>query len=154
MERIEPLNSTQAEVASAIHEVMVAAYRVEAELLGVADFVPLHRGVEAIRDAGSRFLGAFRDGELVGVAELEDEPDGTTNVASLVVRPPHFRRGIATALLHHVIARHGAGAITVSTGRRNAPALALYAGFGFDELRRWATVDGIPMVTLRRAGGG
>jgi hypothetical protein len=42
----------------------------------------------------------------------------------------------------------------VTTGRRNAPALALYAGFGFDELRRWATVDGIPMVTLRRAGGG
>ena len=139
-------------VAREVHRVMQAAYRVEAALLGVRDFVPLHRTVEDIRRAESTFLGGFLDGRLVAVAELERPPAAPLNVASLVVLPQHFRRGLATSLLRHVIAEHGAGPITVSTGMRNVPALRLYAGLGFQEQRRWS-VEGIPMVTLLRPGG-
>lgn len=146
--RIESLDAAHPEVAEAIQRVMVAAYRVEADLLGVADFVPLRRGIEAIRAAESRFLGAFLGGELAGVAELEPGGEGKTHVASLVVLPRHFRQGIATSLLRHVIVLHGRGGITVSTGRANRPALRLYASLGFEEQRRWRTPDGIPMVTL------
>jgi hypothetical protein len=54
--------------------------------------------------------------------------------------------------VRRVIEEHGAGALTVSTGVRNLPALRLYAGFGFREHRRWS-VEGIPMLTLLRPGG-
>jgi ribosomal protein S18 acetylase RimI-like enzyme len=142
-----------AEMAAEVHAVMAAAYGVEAALLGVDDFVPLRRTVEAIRGARSTFLGVFLEDRLVAVAELETLADASANVASLVVLPAHFRRGLATALLRHVIALHGAGPITVSTGVRNAPALGLYARHGFREQRRWSTPDKIPMVTLLRPPG-
>lgn len=151
--RIESLDAAQPEIAAAIQRVMVAAYRVEAGLLGVADFVPLQRGIEAIRAAESRFLGAFLGGELAGVAELEPGDGQKAHVASLVVLPRHFRQGIASSLLRHVIGLHGRTGITVSTGQANRPALRLYARLGFEEQRLWRTPDGIPMVTLAYHGG-
>ena len=50
-----------------------------------------------------------------------------------------------------MIAAHGTGPLTVSTGLRNTPALLLYEGLGFRESRRFTTEDGIPMITLLRA---
>ena len=138
------------DVAADVHRVMREAYRVEAEILGVADFVPLRRTVEEIRSARSTFLGIYLERRLVAVAELERSLEGPVHVASLVVLPAHFRRGLATALLHRVIAAHGTGPLTVSTGLRNTPALRLYEGLGFRESRRFRTEDGIPMVTLLR----
>jgi ribosomal protein S18 acetylase RimI-like enzyme len=141
------------EVAAAVHRVMQEAYGVEADLLGVADFVPLRRTQADIAAAPSTFLGAFLEGKLAAVAEVEGAPDGPVHVASLVVLPAYFRRGLATCLLRSVIASWGSGPLTVSTGERNAPALSLYAGFGFRESRRWRTADGISMVTLSRGSG-
>lgn len=138
-------------VAVEVHRVMQAAYRVEADLLGVQEFVPLHRTVADLLRADSTFLGAFLDGRLAGVAEIERPPQAPVNVAALVVMPEHFRRGLGTALMRRVLEEHGRGPITVSTGVRNLPALRLYAGLGFEEQRRWS-VDGIPMVTLLRPG--
>lgn len=146
------LDPRQPPVAAAIHRVMMEAYEVEAALLGVADFVPLHRGTDEIRDADSTYLGAFVAAELAAVAELETPPQGPVNVASLVVLPRHFRQGLATVLLRHVIEEHGRRGVTVSTGAANEPALGLYAKLGFAEHRRWRTADGIPMVTLLRPG--
>ena len=140
------------QVAEEVHRVMQAAYRVEADLLGVRDFVPLHRTVEDLRRADSVFLGLFREGRLAAVAELEQPPDAPLNIAALVVLPSHFRRGLGTRLLRQVLEEHGKGPITVSTGVRNLPALGLYARLGFREQRRWS-VEGIPMVTLLRPGG-
>lgn len=143
-------------VAASIHAVMIAAYRVEAELLDCADFVPLRRTRAKIAGALSRFHGARigddrNDGVLAGTIEIEPASGLTpTNIASLVVLPSHFRRGIGRALVRHAIGLHGDAPITVSTGVANAPALALYEGLGFTAARRWTTPDGIAMVTLVR----
>lgn len=134
-----------------VHRVMQAAYRVEADLLGVQEFVPLQRTAADLLRANSTFLGAFLDGRLAAVAEIERPPQAPVNVAALVVMPEHFRQGLGTALMRRVLEEHGRGPITVSTGVRNLPALRLYAGLGFQEARRWS-VDGIPMVTLLRPG--
>lgn len=139
------------EVAGEVHRVMQAAYRVEADLLRVREFVPLRRTVADLLRSESTFLGAFLDGHLAGVAEIERPPGAPVNVAALVVLPEHFRRGLGRALMHRVLEEHGRGPITVSTGVRNLPALRLYAGLGFQEQRRWS-VDGIAMVTLLHPG--
>jgi ribosomal protein S18 acetylase RimI-like enzyme len=137
-------------VAEEIRSVMVAAYRVEAELLGVADFPPLDRTAAHIAATEARFFGVRRDGALLAVAEVEDIPPARCHIGSLVVRPTHFRQGLATALLRHVLEAHPSHVVTVSTGALNRPALLLYAAHDFVEQRRWSAPGGIPMVTLER----
>lgn len=144
------------DVAGAIRAVMSAAYRVEADILGVADFVPLRRTTAEIAGAETRFFGISLDDGLAAVAELEDRQPGLCQISALVVTPSHFREGLATALLHEVIGARPECDITVSTGVLNGPALRLYAAHAFRSQSRWATRDGIPMVTLvrtRDAGG-
>jgi len=148
---LDPADPT---VAEAIRGVMAAAYEVEATLLGVVDFPPLRRTAAQVAASDASFLGV-RDGEtLVAVAEVERHASGQVHLGSLVVLPTHFRRGLASALLRRVLDAYASDELTVSTGRRNVPALRLYAAHGFATYRHWSTADGIPMVTLRRAGGG
>ena len=143
------LDHTRSETASDIREVMQVAYAVEKEILGVEDFYPLRRTAEAIAAAESTFFGIHVEGTLAGVIELEIDPD-CVNIASLVVRPEHSRRGIATSLVSRAFGR--GLIVTVSTGAANAPAIALYESLGFKIERRFRTEDGIPMVGLRGEG--
>lgn len=142
-------------VAAAIHAVMMAAYRVEAGIIGVADFRPLRRTVAEVAGSTGRFVGiaAEAQGRLVAVAELAARGPGRIHIGALVVDPAYFRRGLGTAVLRHVVASHALEDVTVSTAAANRPALFLYAGVGFEERRRWTTEDGIAMVTLGRTGG-
>jgi ribosomal protein S18 acetylase RimI-like enzyme len=144
-----PLDLPDASTAEAIRAVMAAAYAVEAALLGVEDFPPLRRTTADIVASGSRFLGVWSTDTLAAVAELERPEPGRVDVASLVVLPSHFRRGLGGALVRFVLDAHPADDVTVSTSVRNQPALRLYASHGFVEDRRWTTGDGSPMVTLR-----
>ncbi len=148
---VQRLDHASPSVAAAIRAVMLEAYRVEAEILGVEDFVPLRRTAAQVASTDALFLGIAVNGTLAAVAEVEEPEPGHVHLGSLVVRPSHFRRGLATALLRHLLAAHAAGDVTVSTGVLNRPALLFYAALGFREHRRWSTNDGIPMVTLLRA---
>lgn len=144
--RLEHINP---KVAAEIHRVMMAAYQVEAGLLGVSDFFPLRRTVDQILSSRSLFLGAFDSDQLAAVAEIEAAAE-PVNIAALVVAPDHFRKGLATALLQSVLTLYQDHDLTVSTGLLNRPALLLYDKLGFREHRRWSTHDGIPMITLLR----
>lgn len=147
---IERLAHTSPAIAEELRALMAAGYEVEARLLGVADFFPLHRTAEHVAATEAEFLGIREDGVLVAVAEIEAPAPGRTHIGSLVVHPSRFRRGLASALLDAVRAARPDHAITVSTGALNAPAIALYERHGFIVRERWATPDGIPMVTLGR----
>lgn len=140
-------------MAEAIRAVMFQAYLVEAALLGVSDFVPLRRSAEAIAASDALFLGIAPAGTLAAVAEVERPEPHHIHIGSLVVLPSHFRRGLGTALVRHIVGANPSEAVTVSTGVRNQPALSLYAALGFREHRLWTTDDGIPMVTLLRTPG-
>jgi GNAT superfamily N-acetyltransferase len=144
------LDHTSRDVAAEIHRVMMAAYQVEAGLLGVSDFFPLRRTVDQILSAPSLFVGTFADHQLAAVAEIEATA-GPVNIAALVVAPDHFRKGLATTLLRSVLGLYPGQSLTVSTGILNRPALMLYDKLGFREHRRWSTNDGIPMITLLRS---
>ena len=147
---ISLLNHREEAVATAVQQLMRLSYQVEADLLGSVDFFPLRRIVSHIQNTPAAFWGIYAAKLLVATAEVEQETPPAFNIASLVVHPAHFRQGLATALLQHIIASVSPAPLTVSTGRLNAPALALYAAHGFVDDHYWATADGLDMVTLRR----
>jgi ribosomal protein S18 acetylase RimI-like enzyme len=125
-------------VAQQIHAIRMAAYRQEAELLGLDRFPPLERGVDDILSSEEEFVGAFEGESLAGVLSVcPDEEGRGVSISSLVVHPTFQGRGLGRALVETVIERHGAGEITVQTAAANTPALTLYSRFGFKEYRRW-----------------
>jgi len=135
--RIQQLDPRDRTIAEDIHGVQIAAYEQEAKLLGVRRFPPLERTVEDVQVASQRFFGAIDDGSIVGVVSLEsNEGFGSFNIASLVVMPQRQREGIGRLLLAAALGECGNVEMTVSTGARNTPALALYAEFGFVECGR------------------
>lgn len=151
--RVVALDHADPEVTAAIWAVMQDAYRVEATILSVADFVPLRRTVTDIAATDARFRGIHVDGELAAVIETVDE-GASVKIDALVVRPSRFRQGLATALLRDVFDADPSRTLTVSTAVANEPGVELYRAHGFRETDRWATPDGIPMVTLVRESDG
>jgi len=77
------------------------------------------------------------DGEdIAGIGALRVLRDGAGEVKSMRTAKSHLRRGVAAALLEHIIAdarRRGLGRLSLETGSGPAfePALALYRKRGF-----------------------
>jgi len=152
--RIEAADPGSADIARRIHAVQMRAYAQEAALLGAVRFPPLERTVEDIRNSPERFLVATHEDLIVGAISVEpDAQDMGINIASLVVDPSFQRKGIGRRLLEAVLAAHGEGDLTVQTGARNLPALALYESVGFVPFRRWLVGrEPLELVKLRRRG--
>jgi ribosomal protein S18 acetylase RimI-like enzyme len=128
------------------------AYAQEAALLGAVRFPPLECTVDDVMAGTETFHAAFAGDELVGAIGISQEAEGgSTSIDSLVVSPEFQRRGAGRALVDAVVARHGHAPMFVQTGAKNAPALALYAQFGFVEVERWlAGEEPLELVRLRR----
>ncbi len=148
--QIADLDTADPAIATDIHAVMMAAYGVEAGLLGVSDFPPLKRTKKEIADAASAFIGAYVDNGFAAVAEIERDRTGTITIAALVVLPKFFRQGLGAALVRNIIDAHEGARLVVCTGARNAPAVSLYKKLDFDISRSWISDDGISMVALVR----
>jgi putative acetyltransferase len=76
--------------------------------------------------------------ELTGIAALKSLADGSGELKSMRTDPKHLRRGVAAALLEHIIGearRSGMHRLSLETGSGPAfePALALYRKRGFME---------------------
>ena len=130
-----------------------ASYAVEAQLIGAAELPPMRETPEQLRACRETFLGARREGRLVGAVSFR-RAGGTVDIHRLVVDPGAFRGGVATALLDALEAREaGATHWTVGTGAANAPARALYERRGFEATEERVVPGGIRWVRLDRAGG-
>lgn len=75
---------------------------------------------------------------LAGIAALKELGDGTGELKSMRTHPGHLRKGVATALLEHIIGearRRGLRRLSLETGSGRAfePALALYRKRGFKD---------------------
>lgn len=130
-----------------IYRLFQRAYAVEARLLNVRDFPPLARSAAAIQAAKNAFFGVGNEAGLLGVIELEQEP-GAVSIASLVVDPGYFRRGLARLLLGHVISISPGQVLRVETATANVPAMALYANMGFAVCGEYAKATGLHMSRL------
>ena len=136
--------------AESIYQVMQASYQVEADLLKVDDFFPLRRTADDIRNSTTRFVGCFVAGELAGVLELEKLENGSSLIASTVVHPNYFRRGVASALLGSILGDKNLKNLQVSTAAQNLPAIRLYQKFGFVIYTQKTLPDGMTLVKLKR----
>ncbi|HET8953182.1 MAG TPA: GNAT family N-acetyltransferase [Solirubrobacteraceae bacterium] len=129
-----------------------AGYAVEAQLIGAAELPPMRETPAELRASGETFLGARRDGRLVGAISFKRE-GATVDIHRLVVDPAAFRGGVATALLDALEAREAAAEHwTVGTGAANAPARALYERRGYAVTEERLVPGGIRWVRLDRLG--
>ena len=88
-------------------------------------------------------------GRVVGIGALKGLPDGTGELKSMRTHPDHLRRGVAAALLAHLVGeakRRGLTRLSLETGSGPAfePALSFYRSRGF--------VDGAPFSDYARSG--
>lgn len=96
-----------------------------------------------LREPSITVWSAWDGDVLVGVGALKELAEGSAEVKSMRTAPRHLRRGVARALLEHIITvarERGVRKLslqTVSTAPFE-PALALYRGMGF--------VDGEPFA--------
>ncbi|WP_303762038.1 GNAT family N-acetyltransferase [Sphingobium yanoikuyae] len=80
---------------------------------------------------------AWDGDEIAGVAALRDLGGGQGELKSMRTHPDHLRRGVAAALLRHIIGQarqRGMARLSLETGSGPAfdPALTLYRRHGFD----------------------
>ncbi len=149
MSQQQPEIITSTEHAPQIWEVMQASYKIEASLLELENFYPLTRTVTAISQSSNLFYGYFESNELAGVCEVEFIGETAVLIASLVVHPSHFRKGIASKLIAYVTEKFADSDIWVSTAVKNTPAVNLYLKSGFTESHTEALPDGLQLIKLR-----
>ena len=126
-----------------------AAYAIEAELIGYPDLPPLHETLAALQATDEELWLCEEGDALVGVVGLEHGEDEMV-IARLFVAPAFFRRGVGSALVAQALAQAGGRRVRVGTGARNAPALALYARFGFRRLDEGSPTPSRGYVELLR----
>ncbi len=149
---IAPLDLGDDATLERVVELQRASYAVEAELIGAESLPPMREPPAQLRAAGETFLGARRDGDLVGAVSYKRD-GASVDIHRLVVDPEAFRGGVATALLDALDARErDATHWMVGTGAGNAPARRLYERRGFTPVAEQELPGGIRYVRLERTG--
>ncbi|MBP0933371.1 GNAT family N-acetyltransferase [Streptomyces sp. KCTC 0041BP] len=155
---VRPLDLTDDRTARAVHRIGLAAYAVEAELIGFDGIPALGESLADLRARPLRWLGAMSsegaEGAVAGFLAWEETPPGEpVRLDRLCVDPARFRRGIASLLLRHTLTELFAGRVVeVTTGAANAPAVTLYERLGFVRGADFSPVPGLTMASFRRRG--
>ena len=93
--------------------------------------------LEAFRGPGVTLWSAWEGEELLGCGALKELDPAHGEIKSMRTAEKHLRRGVAAALLEHIIRtarRRGYRRLSLETGSMAAfaPARALYERFGFE----------------------
>jgi len=138
-------------VAAEIHAVAQAAYALEADRIGCAEFPPLCESLDELRQSSDSFLVFQQSGSIIGGLSFHRNTD-TVAITRLFVSPGHLRQGIATALLSELESRlFPMTRLTVSTGAANTAAILLYKRFGFTAAGASTSAEGIALVHFFKA---
>ncbi len=144
---INKLDNSNAEIAKHIFTTFQNAYKIEAQLIGTADFPPLSRSADDIKNSTTLFFGFYEDGCLAAVIEIELGKE-QLNINSLTVDPGYFRKGIAGKLIRYVFHEFTFSKAIVETAVVNTPAINLYEKHGFVEFKRWTPSHGIEKLAM------
>jgi putative acetyltransferase len=91
---------------------------------------------EALRAPDVTFWSVWQESELVGCGALKELDSGHGEVKSMRTASSHLRKGVAAALLEHMLSearKRSYQRVSLETGSMEAfaPARALYTRFGF-----------------------
>ena len=143
---IERLDLGDDATARRVHEIQLAAYAIEAALVGFDSIPPLHETLDELRRQPLAWLGVVEDGVIAGAIAFTDD-GGTCDIDRLVVDPAWHRRGIGRRLVQAVLHHPH---VIVSTGADNAPAVTLYVSLGFRRVGRTEVAPGFWTVQFER----
>ena len=133
-----------------ILELQKASYAVEAALIGSSDIPSLNDTPRTLESCGETFYGYVLGGEIVAAISYKTVERGV-DLHRLVVRPDHFRKGIARSLVSHVEeVERGTERLLVSTGAGNFPAKNLYRGLGFRETAEREVAPGLRVTSFEK----
>lgn len=141
--------AADAAVAARLLRLQHDAYAVEAALIGDDRIPPLHEDLEALRATSLRWLAAFDGDELLGALGWTEDDTGV-DIDRLMVAVHAHRRGVGTRLVREVLLQEGGRSATVSTGRDNGPARALYEQLLFTRVGDREVLPGLWVVDYRR----
>lgn len=140
---IKRIDVSQTATAAEVLRVQLAAYQVEAELIGFAELPPLKETIKELQQSEETFYGFYDNGQLSGVVSLIIE-DKVMDIYRLFVHPEQFRKGIARKLLIFIQdSEKGFEEIIVSTAAGNQPAIHFYTKSGFSIISEVKTVEGL-----------
>ncbi|MBC7872148.1 MAG: GNAT family N-acetyltransferase, partial [Chitinophagaceae bacterium] len=112
----------------------LAAYEVEARLIGFEEIPPLQDTLETLQACDETFFGCFLERNLAGAISYIVKQE-TLDIYRMMVHPTYFRRGIASTLLRFAEdSVPEARRVIVSTGTKNLPAYQLYLKHGFKKV--------------------
>lgn len=150
---IKELIITNLETAQKVLQIQIPSYKIEAEIIGYYDIPPLTDTELTLQKCGELFFGYYIDEELAGAISYKVEED-TIDIHRLIVHPSHFRKGIAKALIQHVVSQNKTSKnIVVSTGSLNTPATTLYLQLGFKEDKRVQVHDKLSLTFFKKTLG-
>jgi len=133
-----------------ILNLQLAAYRVEATIMGFDEIPPLYDTMDTLRACGETFYGYFIKDTLTGIVSYKLE-DKILDIYRVAVHPSFFRRGIADQLLSYIEKLNvSATKIIVSTGRENKPAISLYLKKGFKKVEDYKVEEGIYLTAFEK----
>jgi GNAT superfamily N-acetyltransferase len=95
------------------------------------------------------FYVALDADEITGVAALQTQSQRTGQVSHVYVLPVHHRKGIGTALMHHVhqeAARHGLTRLRLRVGEKAVWATNFYCTLGYTCCERCDCPEGWVLV--------
>lgn len=150
MPHIQRLDHRQPVVARQILALLGSAHEQESRRIGAEP--ELQHSVEQIMGSAAIHIGAVEAEQLIGVVVVgPDEEPSQLELKWLAVREDCQRRGIARALVQHVLAS-GIASFAVTVAANNVGALALYTSLGFLPYRQGSLgVQAILVVKLRRS---
>ncbi|WP_444916348.1 GNAT family N-acetyltransferase [Microbulbifer sp. JMSA003] len=141
------LDNFSEDMAGQIFTIFQRSYKIEAQLIGAADFPPLSRSAQDIEKSKSQFYGFIDNKCLAATIEIAIE-DRRLEINSLTVDPDYFRKGIAGKLLSYILDEFEFIEAIVETAAVNEPAINLYKKYGFVEFKQWIPPHGTKKVAL------
>ncbi|MEA1852586.1 GNAT family N-acetyltransferase [Cytobacillus sp. OWB-43] len=122
---IKTIDITNFESAQEVFSIQIAAYKIEAAIIGSYDLPPLKETIETLQNCGESFFGYYSEERLYGVISINIDRH-VIEVCRLVVHPNFFKKGVAQALLNFIENENKSKKLKVSTATKNTPAVNFY----------------------------
>lgn len=145
---IKKLNMKNSELAREFLTLQRLAYKIEADLIGVENFPPLNQTITDLNKETESFWGYFDERQLIGGISLEYLPSEII-ISRLVVHPSRFSESIGTSLVKYVLEQNIGKRVSVSTAKKNYPAVKLYEKLGFRLLKEWKVEKDLELVIFQ-----